>query len=118
MKQLLVACACAWTLAAQVPYERIVGSAAEPGSWLTYSGGYSGQRHSALAKIDRGNVGRLKLAWMYQTNDLNQFEASPIVADGVMYISEPPSNAAALDLRTGRPIWLYRRTIPSVVSNK
>jgi alcohol dehydrogenase (cytochrome c) len=100
---------------AQVPYERIAASAGEPGSWLTYSGDYSGHRYSALKQIDRANVSRLKPAWMYQTNDLNQFEVTPIVADGVMYISEPPSNAAALDLRTGRPIWTYRRANASDV---
>src|SRR4029077_12283456 len=48
-------------------------------------------------------------------NDLNPFEGTPLVADGVMYISEPPSNAAALDLRTGRPLWTFRRTIPTDV---
>jgi alcohol dehydrogenase (cytochrome c) len=99
-------------LHAQVSYERIA-AAAEPGSWLTYSGNYSGQRYSPLKQIDRSNVARLKPVWMYQTNDLNQFEVTPIVADGVMYISEPPSNAAALDLKTGRPIWMFRRTLPS-----
>lgn len=115
MKKLAALCAFSGILAGQVPYERIAGSAAEPGSWLTYSGNYAGHRYSPLKQIDRANVGKLKLAWMYQTNDLNQFEASPIVAGGLMYISEPPSNAAALDLRTGRPIWLYRRAIPSDV---
>jgi alcohol dehydrogenase (cytochrome c) len=115
MKRFLIFSACAWSLMGQVSYQRILGSASEPGSWLTYSGNYAGHRYSALKQIDRGNVGRLKLAWMYQTNDLNQFEATPIVADGVMYISEPPSNAAALDLRTGRPLWVYRRAIPSDV---
>jgi len=92
-----------------------VAAGQDPASWLTYSGSYSGQRYSALAQIDRANVGRLKIAWMYQTNDLNPFEVSPLVADGVMYISEPPSNAAALDLRTGRPLWIFRRAIPSGV---
>jgi alcohol dehydrogenase (cytochrome c) len=102
------------TLAAQVTYDRIVAAtASEPGSWLTYSGNYAGHRYSPLKQIDRGNVPRLKLAWMYQTNDLNQFETTPLVADGVMYISEPPSQAAALDLRTGRPIWVFRRTAPT-----
>ena len=83
------------------------------GGWLTYSGDYSGRRHSPLTGIDRGNVAGLRTAWVYQTNDLNPFEATPIVADGVMYVSEPPSNAAALDLRTGRPIWMFRRAVPS-----
>ncbi|HJT88019.1 MAG TPA: hypothetical protein VJ732_09185, partial [Bryobacteraceae bacterium] len=112
MKTLFAFCAFAGLLAAQVSYQRIEGSAAEPGSWLTYGGGYAGHRYSPLKQIDRGNVGRLKLAWMYQTNDLNQFEGTPLVADGVMYVSEPPSNAAALDLRTGRPLWIFRRAIP------
>ncbi|MBZ5575755.1 MAG: PQQ-dependent dehydrogenase, methanol/ethanol family [Acidobacteriia bacterium] len=115
MKPILMLCACAGSLAAQVPYARIAASASEPGSWLTYSGSYAGHRYSPLKQIDRTNVARLKPAWMYQTNDLNQFEATPIVADGVMYVSEPPSNAAALDLRTGRPLWIFRRALPSDV---
>src|SRR5690242_20515222 len=98
---------------AQVPYPRIAQP--DPSDWLTYSGNYSGHRYSALNQITRANVARLKVAWMYQTNDLNQFEVTPIVADGVMYISEPPSNAAALDLRTGRPLWIFRRPVPSDV---
>ena len=106
---------CAATLSAQIPYDRIAKASSEPGSWLTYSGDYSGHRYSALKQIDRTNVARIKPAWMYQTNDLNQFEVTPIVADGVMYISEPPSNAAALDLRTGRPIWMFRRANASDV---
>jgi alcohol dehydrogenase (cytochrome c) len=103
------------TLPAQVSYQRIAAAAAEPGDWLTYSGNYAGHRYSALKAIDRSNVARLKPVWMYQTNDLNQFETTPLVAGGIMYISEPPSQAAALDLRTGRPIWVFRRTAPSDV---
>ena len=44
---------------AQVPYERILDAASEPGNWLTYSGTYGAQRYSTLDQIDRGNVGRL-----------------------------------------------------------
>jgi alcohol dehydrogenase (cytochrome c) len=116
MKPLLVLCGAAFALSAQVGYDRIAGAASEPANWLTYSGNYAGYRYSALKRIDRGNVARLRPAWIYQTNDLNQFEATPIVADGVMYISEPPSHAAALDLRTGRPIWIFRRPLPSGVA--
>src|SRR4051794_39323595 len=103
------------SLGAQVTYERILHASDTPGNWLTYSGTYSGHRFSNLKQINRTNAGQLKLAWMYQTNDLNQFEATPLVADGVMYVSEPPSNAAALDLRSGRPLWQFRRTPPSDV---
>ena len=116
MKLPAALCACACVLAAQVSYERIAGVSTEPQSWLTYSGNYAGHRYSPLkARIDRSNVARLKPVWIYQTNDLNQFETTPLVADGVMYISEPPSQAAALDLRTGRPLWQFRRTAPSDV---
>ena len=83
--------------------------------WPTYSGSFDGHRYSPLRQIDRSNVARLRVAWIYQTNDLNNFEVSPIVTGGVMYISEPPSNAAALDLKTGRPLWMFRRTVPADV---
>lgn len=104
MKKLLIVFAIALALAA---------AAAAQMEWVTYSGDYSGQRHSTLKQIDRTNVAKLHVKWMYQTNDLNQFEVTPIVSGGVMYISEPPSNAAALDLHTGRPLWLYRRALPN-----
>src|ERR1700674_4922302 len=104
MKKLLLVCAFAALLTGQVTYDRIAAAGSEPGSWLTYSGNYSSQHYSPLKQIDRTNVSRLKVAWMYQTNDLNNFETTPIVADGVMYISEPPSNATALDLRSRRPL--------------
>ena len=107
MKGAALSLAIAAALSAQVP--------SGPGAWPTYSGSYDGRRYSALKQIDTGNVGRLKPAWMYQTNDLNQFEVTPLVSDGVMYISEPPSHAAALDLRTGRPLWQFRRAVPSDV---
>ena len=53
--------------------------------------------------------------WSYQVNSLHKFETSPIVVDGIMYISEPPSNVTALDTRTGRPLWKYRRPMPDDV---
>ena len=100
---------------AQVTSARLRLPAAEPGNWLTYSGNTLGHRFSSLAQITTENVQRLKPAWLYQVQDLSAFQTSPIVVDGVMYISEPPSHATALDTRTGRPLWVYRRAIPSDV---
>ena len=48
---------------------------------------------------------------MYQVRAHHKVETSPLVFDGIMYISEPPSDVTALDLRTGRPIWSYRRSM-------
>jgi alcohol dehydrogenase (cytochrome c) len=99
-------------LLAQVPYDRIARAAADPGNWLTYSGTYRSQRYSTLDQISTANVARLKPVWMYQVYDVNKFETSPLVVDGLIFITEPPSNVTALDARTGRPIWNYRRPIP------
>ncbi|MBM3736287.1 MAG: PQQ-dependent dehydrogenase, methanol/ethanol family [Acidobacteria bacterium] len=98
-------------LPAQVPYERILNAAKEPGSWLTYSGSYSGQRYSPLAGITAANVSRLRVRWTKQFA-LARTQVSPIVADGVMYITAP-NQAEALDLKTGRTLWSWSRPIPS-----
>lgn len=103
-------------LNAQVTYERILTSSSEPGNWLTYSGDYQSHRYSTLDQITRENIGRLKAAWMYQVHAHHKLETSPLVVDGIMYISEPPSDVTALDLRTGRPIWTYHRSLPGAIA--
>jgi alcohol dehydrogenase (cytochrome c) len=100
---------------AQLPYERILHADREPGNWLTYSGDYAAHHYSPLSQINRATVRSLKVAWMYQIRGRQHFETTPLVFDGVMYISDPPSDVTALDLRTGRPIWHYRRSIPEGV---
>jgi alcohol dehydrogenase (cytochrome c) len=102
-------------LVQSAPYERIKNAAREPQSWLTYSGTYDAQRHSALAQINKANVGQLRVAWMYQINSRQHFESTPLVFDGLMYLTEPPSDVTALDLKTGRPVWKYVRAIPAGV---
>jgi alcohol dehydrogenase (cytochrome c) len=100
------------TLLAQVPYERILRAESEPGSWLTYSGNYAAHRFSPLTEITPENVGGLKPAWVYQIKEPGVIETTPLVADGVMYVTEPPSTVTALDLRTGRPLWRWSRPVP------
>ncbi len=98
--------------AAQVPYERIRNSHREPGNWLTYSGNLLGHRYSPLDEIRAENVGRLKVAWVHQMRAEEAFETSPIVVDGILYITEPPGTVRALDGRTGRTLWRYERPVP------
>ena len=100
---------------AQVPYNRLVQAANAPQDWLTYSGNYNSQRYSPLAQINRQNVSQLRPAWMYQLKRPGVFEATPIVADGVMYITEPPSTVTALDVKTGRALWRWTPAIPDNV---
>ncbi|HXA64972.1 MAG TPA: PQQ-dependent dehydrogenase, methanol/ethanol family [Bryobacteraceae bacterium] len=115
MKLILLLLAAGAVLHGQVPYERILKAHLEPGNWLTYSGDYQAHGYSALDLINTSNVAGLKVAWMYQIGTTHHFETTPLVFDGIMYITEPPSDVTALDLRTGRPIWSYRRSLPKGV---
>lgn len=101
---------------AQVPFQRLVGAPDEPGSWLTYSGTYHSERYSPLDEIHRGNVGDLRVQWVYQT-DPGYVETTPLVVDSVLYLTEPPSTVTALDARTGRELWSWDPGIGDDVLN-
>src|SRR3954466_15693966 len=75
-------------------------------SWPTYHGDYTGQRHSRLAQITPDNVRNLTLAWSFQTGQSQQIKASPILVDGVIYITTP-DNIWAIDARSARQLWRY-----------
>ncbi len=101
---------CCVALGAQVPYERIVAAEKEPGNWLTYSGNYQGHRYSPLTELTPANVGGLKVRWAKQFA-MGRTQVSPIVVDGVMYVTAP-NRAEALDLRSGNSLWRWERPIP------
>ena len=65
-----------------VPFERILGASKEPQNWLTYSGDYTGRRHSALKQITPANAQKLALKWVYQSRSLDKNETTPLVVDG------------------------------------
>ena len=96
-----------------VPYDRILHADKDPQEWLTYGGDYTSQRFSRLTQINKQNVSKLRAAWIYQTDAKGIVEASPIVADGVMYLVEPPSSVVALDAATGAKIWRWAPVLPS-----
>ncbi|MBM3788421.1 MAG: PQQ-dependent dehydrogenase, methanol/ethanol family [Acidobacteria bacterium] len=101
-------------LMAQVTPERLLKATAEPHNWLTYHGSYSSTHHSTLSQITRENIGNLELKWVAQMNSLEKFETTPIVVDGVMYLTEAPNNVIALDAATGREFWVYEHKLPDV----
>ena len=110
---LLLGAAAAGGLSAQVPFERLRNTAGEARNWLTYSGTYFSQRYSQLDQITADNVGDLELQWLYQTPVPGPWQATPIVVDGVMYVSQRPNDIVALDARTGRVYWTYSYPTPS-----
>ena len=104
---LLLLCLLAAPMAAQVSYERLLHTEREPENWLTYSGDYAGRRYSSLDQITPANVKALEQKWVFQTDSVQKFEATPLVVDGVIYLTQPPNDVIALDARTGRVFWIY-----------
>ncbi len=86
--------------------------AAEDVGWPSHRGNDAGWRYSELKEIDTANVARLAPKWMFQTKVPGNMETTPLVMNGVMYITASSNHAFALDLRTGSPIWHYSRTPP------
>jgi alcohol dehydrogenase (cytochrome c) len=101
-------------LLSQVTSERLLRAPQESQNWLTYSGGYSSLRHSTLKQIDPNNGKDLEQKWVYQVDSsLQNFEATPLVVDGIMYVTQPINDVVALDAKTGRVFWIYRHNLPA-----
>jgi alcohol dehydrogenase (cytochrome c) len=91
-----------------VPFDRILNAGQkEPQNWLTYSGGYSSQRHSELTQITPENAKDLTLKWVFQSRSLEKHEVTPLVVDGVMYTVQGINDVIALNAVTGKTIWTH-----------
>ncbi|PYV51527.1 MAG: hypothetical protein DMG92_04155, partial [Acidobacteria bacterium] len=86
--------------------------------WRSYGGDPGATRFSPLQQINRENVSALKRAWTYHTGEVNRqnetdrhqiapFETTPLVVDGILYLSTPSNRVIALDAETGREIWQF-----------
>src|SRR3990172_2072857 len=84
-----------------------------PGDWAYYGRDYTNQRFSPLTEINAGNVKNLKLAWNYHTGKTGTFQASPIVIDGIMYVTTPFNDVIALSADTGNELWHYQHQLRS-----
>ncbi|HYQ85148.1 MAG TPA: hypothetical protein VEP28_14235, partial [Rubrobacter sp.] len=112
-------------VANDLTYERILDAReGEPQNWITYYGAYDGKRYSLLDQINKDNVKRLSPAWVFQAGSTGlhsgastySFEASPLVVDGVMFISGPEGKVWAIDGKTGEELWRYKHASPYDVS--
>ncbi|MDR2219443.1 MAG: PQQ-binding-like beta-propeller repeat protein [Methylobacillus sp.] len=75
--------------------------------WPSYGRDYSNNRFSPLTQINRESAGHLTSAWVYRSGVKATFQATPIVVDGVMYLSLPFNHVVALDAKTGAQLWRY-----------
>jgi alcohol dehydrogenase (cytochrome c) len=115
--------AATWTLSGQtqaglpVTYQRLLNADQEPGNWLMYSGSYNGWRFSRLNQINAQNAKNLRVKWLFQGRHNEKFETTPLVVDGIMYLTRPENAIYALDALTGRQLWMYEHRNPERTFN-
>ena len=97
---------------------RINNADTEPGNWLAYGRTYEEQRFSPLTQINRENVKELGLAWFKDMRSNRALEATPIVVDGMMFVSTAWSRVYAIDAKTGEEIWFYDPEVPGAWGRK
>jgi len=78
------------------------------GDWLMYRRNYQGWSHSPLKQITTANVKNLQLVWSWAMNDGGASQVTPIVHDGIMFLSNVANTVQALDARTGELLWENR----------
>src|SRR5262245_46615397 len=71
-----------------VPFEKLRNCTDDSANWLTHNGNYSGHRYSKLTELTPANVGNLKPIWVFQSREAGKWECTPLVVDGVLYITE------------------------------
>ncbi|MGC2400307.1 MAG: PQQ-binding-like beta-propeller repeat protein [Acidobacteriaceae bacterium] len=77
-------------------------------TWSTYLGSADASHYTALRQIDRSNVGRLQVAWSYDSGSDRPYEFNPIVAGRTLYVLAKNTSIVALDAVTGKELWAYR----------
>jgi alcohol dehydrogenase (cytochrome c) len=105
---LAMVCVLTFRVDAQVTYERLLKAAEEPQNWLTYNGSYMSNRYSTLKQIDASNVKNLEQKWVLQNRVFGAWQSTPLVVDGIMYLTQRPNDIIAADAKTGRVFWMYR----------
>ena len=104
--------------AQEVTPQRLLSADKEPHNWLQYFRTYNAWRYSPLDQVNRSNVRRLVPVWTFQTGDIQGgLQCTPLVADGVMYISTSWNRVYALDAATGRKIWHYIYEKPKQIAS-
>ena len=98
----------AGALSQEVTSERLLHADQEPHNWLMYYGNYPGWRYSPLQQINTANVKRLVVKWKFHTGSGDEnFQVTPLVVDGVMYLTNQRNEIFALHAETGKILWRY-----------
>jgi alcohol dehydrogenase (cytochrome c) len=85
-------------------------------NFLLTNGDYRQQRYYPNSQINRANVARLRPAWIFQTDLMESIETSPIIVNGVMYVTTSYDHVYALDARTGEQLWHYKHKLGPITT--
>lgn len=103
----LASCGLMNDTAGDVTEARLLDAENDPDNWLNHGRTYAEQRYSPLEDINDSNIGDLSLAWAVELDTNRGQEATPIVVDGVMYISTAWSKVMAVDATSGEVLWKF-----------
>ncbi|MEE9139616.1 MAG: PQQ-binding-like beta-propeller repeat protein [Alphaproteobacteria bacterium] len=85
-------------------------------NWLLYGGDLGQQRFVPNDEINTGNVQNLRLKWIFQTGVIGSFENSPVVEDGVMYVTTPYNHVFAVDASSGKQLWHHQHKLGTTIT--
>ena len=100
------------SLVGDIDTQRIINTDSEPNNWLSHGRNYEEQRYSILEDINKENINKLELAWSFDMNSTRALEATPIVDNGVMFLTSEWSIVYAINAETGKKIWSYDPLVP------
>ena len=98
--------------------ERILAAESEPGNWLAHGRTYEENRFSPLTQINKENVSQLSLAWYKDMGTNRAQESTPIVVDGIMFLTSSWSKVFAIDAVSGKTIWSFDPKVPGEVARR
>lgn len=101
--------------AAAADWDTLVHAGNQSADWLVYGGNLANTRFVPNDEINTDNVADLRLKWIFQTGVLGSFENTPIVEDGVMYVTAPYNHVFAIDAASGRQLWHYEHKLGTTI---
>ncbi len=91
-------------------------AAGDGNNFLHTNGDYNQTRYYPASQINAGNVGKLRPAWIFQTDVMESFETTPLIVNGIMYLTTSFNHVYALDAATGKQIWHYKHKLGAITT--
>jgi PQQ-dependent dehydrogenase (methanol/ethanol family) len=102
-------------VASAASWEDLTKAGSDGKNWLVYGGDLGQMRYSPNSQINTKTVKKLKVKWIFQTGVLGSFENTPLVEDGVMYVTTPYNHVFAVDAKTGKMLWHHEHKLGTTI---